>query len=64
MWGFKKTLIRGTEIKGLNKISLTWTFLLFFKNFVSIEYDLYFFKIIFVLQEMLNNETNYSNGEF
>ncbi len=40
-FGFLKTLIKGIEVKGLNKISLTQT-----------------------LQEMLNNETTYSNGEF
>jgi len=47
----------------LNKISLTWTFVLFFKKINKYWMHFLIFLVIFVLQEMLNNETTYSNGE-
>jgi hypothetical protein len=38
-----KALVRETEMNRLNKMSLIGTFVLFFKYFVSIEYNFYFF---------------------
>ncbi len=48
---------------GWNKISQIGTFVDLLIFYACIEYT-FFILVIFVLQEMLNNETKKSNGEF